>query len=334
MRPPLNIEAHQRCRICQCFLDVEDLFCANCGTENSASSATGTLLAATHTSFDCGSCGASMSYDAESTSLRCPYCGSTAHRRQSESRFAAPSHCLAFAIEFDAAQSIFRRWLGRGFWRPSNLRQAARLGEVTKVYVPYWSFSAEAETRWTADASPAPAGSQGDWYPVSGIRRGSYRDLLVCGSRVLSHAETESVAPFDWAHSRPIVAGELARAGEAIVEQFQVPRKTARPVIRRTIERLELAACSEEVRRQRFGNASRNVHANVQIASMVGQPVLIPIWILAYTYRSQVHRVLINGQSGKIAGSAPFSYLKLVGVLAAFAILLALCGAIAMLSSG
>lgn len=273
-----------------------------------------------------------MAYDAESTSLRCPYCGSTAHRKQSESRFAAASHCLAFAIEFGDAKSIFRQWLGRGFWRPSNLRHAARLGEVTKVYVPYWSFSAETQTRWTADASPAPAGSQGDWYPVSGDRRGSYRDLLVCGSRVLSHEETESIAPFDWSRSRPIVAGELARAGEAIVEQFQVPRKIARPAIRSLIERRELAACRQEVPRQRFGNKARNVHANVQIASLVGQPVLIPIWILAYTYRSQIHRVLINGQSGKIAGSAPFSYLRLVGVLAAIAAMLAILGAAAILS--
>ena len=47
------------------------------------------------------------------------------------------------------------------------------------------------------------------------------------------------------------------------------------------------------------------------MTNMRGYPMLLPVWILAYQYKSKVYRVLINGQSGKIAGTAPFSYAKL-----------------------
>ena len=60
--------------------------------------------------------------------------------------------------------------------------------------------------------------------------------------------------------------------------------------------------------------------------------MLLPVWILAYRYKNNVNRVLINGQTGKIAGTAPFSYVKLTFVMLAVVGLLALIAAIAILS--
>ncbi|GAB5403564.1 MAG: hypothetical protein Aurels2KO_17950 [Aureliella sp.] len=265
-----------------------------------------------------------MTYDALVAKLRCPYCGAEAQRQQRKQRYTKPEYRINFRVSADHAQRIFREWLGRGFWRPSNLRNAARLGEIVMVYVPYWSFEAETKTLWTADSSPAPPGSRGDWHPVTGEHRGRYRDQLVCGSSVLTHQETRSIAPFEWSAAEPV---ESSAMQDAIVEQFQVPRKLARPQVREMLHRLELAACGRLV-----PGRARNVRVNVQVASMIGRPVLLPIWILAYNYRSQVHRVLINGQTGKIAGSAPFSYLKLVAVLAGAALMVGVLAAAAALS--
>ncbi len=319
------IKSSQRCRICNCFVDVDDLFCANCGTENHSSNALALLPAKTHTSFQCDSCGASMTYDAQVATLRCPYCGAEAQRQQHEQRFTKPEHRIRFRVSADHAQRIFRDWLGRGFWRPSNLRSAARLGKIAMVYVPYWSFEAETRTQWTADSSPAPSGSRGDWYPVSGQHQGQYCNLLVCGSSVLTPRETQSIAPFEWSSAEPV---ETDATQDTIVEQFQVPRKLARPQAREMLHSLELTAC-----RKLVPGRARNVRVNVQVSSMIGHPVLLPIWILAYNYRSDVHRVLINGQTGKIAGSAPFSYFKLAIVLGSLLLLIAVL-ALAAAASG
>jgi len=44
-------------------------------------------------------------------------------------------------------------------------------------------------------------------------------------------------------------------------------------------------------------------------------PVLVPVWILAYEYRRRRYRFLINGQTGKIEGTAPVSPWKVLGVV-------------------
>lgn len=36
----------------------------------------------------------------------------------------------------------------------------------------------------------------------------------------------------------------------------------------------------------------------------------MPVWVLAFNYRSKVYQVLVNGYSGRIAGDYPLSWWK------------------------
>jgi DNA-directed RNA polymerase subunit RPC12/RpoP len=290
-------------------MDDDDLFCANCGTENPTADSQAKQLShvATQHSFDCEGCGASMSYDASAQALRCPFCGSTAMRERSGVRSIQPDGVIPIQVTRAQAQETLREWLGNGFWRPSDAARASQIGEMASVYVPYWVFEAEAETRWTADSSPAPRGCRGDWYPLSGRNRSRYPDILVGGSSILTPNETESIAPFNLSG---IVRPDAVDLDNAIVEAFKVPRKLARPLARGAIEMREHQACQLQV-----PGRVRNMRVNVHIGGMQGRPLLLPVWILAYRYKNRVYRVLINAQTGKIAGSAPFSYGKLTAIL-------------------
>ncbi len=323
----MSSDSSQRCGVCRSYLDEEDLFCANCGTENPHADHAAKQLSqvTTQHSFECTSCGASMSYDASARALRCPFCGSTAMEQRAATRSIQPMGVVPLSVSREQAETTLRQWLGTGFWRPSDAARAARIGEIAAVYVPYWVFEAQAHTMWTADSSPAPPGSRGDWYPLSGTNQASYQHVLVGGSSILTPHETESIAPFELA---AIVPPEQVDLENSIVEAFKVPRKLARPLARGAIETLEHHACRRQV-----PNRARNVHVNVRIEGLRGRPLLLPVWVLAYRYKHQLHRVLINGQTGKIAGSAPFSYRKLAMVLAVVLAVIGLIVLIAVLAS-
>ena len=47
--------------------------------------------------------------------------------------------------------------------------------------------------------------------------------------------------------------------------------------------------------------------------------VLVPIWLLVYTYGHTTYQVVINGFTGRIAGKRPYSWVKIF-----FAVMLAL----------
>jgi DNA-directed RNA polymerase subunit RPC12/RpoP len=324
----MSTETTDRCAVCTCFLDSEDLFCANCGTENPHADSVALQHFASYRdlySYDCQGCGASMSYDASAQSLRCPFCGSTAMTKQ-ESRLSIQCDWVVpLAVDVDKANNIFRQWLGSGFWRPNDAVEASQVGKFSAVYVPFWVFEAYADTKWTADSSPAPAGCRGDWYPLSGENRARYKQILVGASSILTPAEVSAIEPYEF--QQAVEPGQVDLKN-AIVELFRLPRKSARPIAQSIIEERERQVCTKYV-----PGRARRVKVNVRIHGMMGRPVLLPVWILAYHYKEEVHRVLINGQTGKISGSAPFSMWKLAIVLATVVVLIILGSIIAALAS-
>lgn len=321
----------ERCSVCAALLDEEDLFCANCGTEAPHAPAQGAVAtqAATH-NFICQGCGASMSYDASAQTLRCPFCGSDGLQKQSDAKMLKPSSVVPFAVEQAQAERIMRQWLGQGFWRPGDLASAAAIDKITPVYVPYWVFSASTHTYWAADSSRTPAGARASWYPVTGDHEGHYAGVLIGASSALTPSETSALCPFELAQGVP---AEQVDLNNVVYEQFVVPRKYARPQAQALLETLELQACQKYVP----GNA-RNLRVNVKMSGLTSEPVLLPVYIMAYRYKDQVFRFLINGQTGRATGQAPFSYRKLAAVLGIAAavifgglLLMGACGGMAAL---
>ena len=68
----------------------------------------------------------------------------------------------------------------------------------------------------------------------------------------------------------------------------------------------------------------RNLNVNVRLDSLASEPVLLPVWIMAYTYKRQVFRFLLNGQSGRSTGNAPFSWVKVSLATAVAALIICL----------
>jgi hypothetical protein len=56
---------------------------------------------------------------------------------------------------------------------------------------------------------------------------------------------------------------------------------------------------------------------NVLLDGLTSEPVLLPVWIMAYRYQDRVYRFLVNGSSGKATGTAPNDWKKMVLVGAA-----------------
>ncbi|MBN2216111.1 MAG: hypothetical protein JW719_01915 [Pirellulales bacterium] len=321
----------RKCEICRSLLDEEDLFCANCGIEapraaDDPPATRDVARLATH-NFECAGCGASMSFDARAGSLRCPFCGSVDLKQEQDRKILSPNRVVPFRVSREEAEAKLRASLGRGLFRPGDLSERAALVKMTPVYVPYWVFDATTHTYWTADTDRTPAGARGDWHPLAGEHHGQHRGLLVGASGALAAAETAKLCPFDLEAG---VAPDAVDLDNVTVEQFAVPRKYARPLARAGLEQAEAAVCQAHY----VPGRARNVHVNVLVEAQSSEPVLLPVWIMAYRYKDQIFRFLVNGQTGRATGTAPVSWLKIgvaVAVVAAAVLALAaLIGGIAL----
>jgi predicted RNA-binding Zn-ribbon protein involved in translation (DUF1610 family) len=304
----------ERCESCGALVDVEDLFCANCGTEIPDAQADRPERVATEAkNFECKGCGATMNYDASAQSLKCPFCGSVDLIADESKGLLAPDLVIPFAIDRNEAEGRLRAWLGSSFWHPNDLRTAAQMTELRAVYVPFWIFTTKARTHWTADSSRTPPGANAPWYPVYGRGEREYDGLWIPASSGVPIAELNAVLPFD---TSTAVEPEKVDLIDITVEQFAVSRRYARPHAQSVVEGLEAQAAAQEV-----PGHTRNVHVNALMDGATSKPALVPIYVMAYRYRDDVFRYVVNGQTGKATGSAPMSWSK-VGLVVALVVVI------------
>ncbi len=319
--PVWYANAAQRCEACGEPAEAGAAHCPACGARlaDEAGQAAEDLPTA---GFDCRSCGAQVACRPGLSSITCPFCDSTyvvelptQDRPRVEPEFVVP-----FTVQQEQATATFREWLGGGLFTPGDLRAKARTEAVRGVYVPFWTFSQRAHSRWSASIGEywyetkveTYTDAQGktrtrtrtvrhtEWHPLSGRHHAWHFHDLVTASRGLPQAEADAVGPFDLAamqRYRPeFLAGWLA-------EQVSLPREQALEVS----QQRALEAEGRRIAAFLPGDTYRGLEWQTSYSQVSEDLVLLPFWIVAYAYEDEVHRFVLNGATGKHTGSRPMS---------------------------
>jgi predicted Zn-ribbon and HTH transcriptional regulator len=279
----------------------------------------------------CDECGARVTYEGASIAERCPFCGSASVLSQDANRNAlSPESLIPLDVGRAQAEQAFAEWLGKLWFRPNDLKRA-KVSEAAGLYVPFWTFDCEVISSWSADAGyyyyvtesyttmvngkPQVRTRQVrriNWQPAWGEREDSYDDLLVPASAGLRGDLIEELGGFDTGELVPYRPEYLA-GWQA--EEYSIDLEQGWQHGLARVEELQRERCSGDVP----GDTQRNLQVDSAISDVRWKHVLLPVWSLAYTYRGKPWPVLINGQSGRVAGKAPLSWIKIVLALVSLA---------------
>jgi DNA-directed RNA polymerase subunit RPC12/RpoP len=274
----------------------------------------------------CGDCHAEVEVPDELAATRCEFCGSTLVLATSAADdHYLPESLIPFSVDRAAAVRAFQEWLG-GLWlRPSNLRQAASLHELSGIYIPYWSFGCEVTSRWSADAGytfwvdeKTKEGTRRvarvRWQPCSGQRHDGHEDHLVCASHGLPPGTDRAVHRFD-------TSGLLPYSPEYLLgfsaERYALDLRGAWQAARRNLGTQQERRCAQDVP----GDTQRGLRVTHEFRGVRFKHVLLPMWIAAYRYHGKLHRFIVNGQTGQVQGSAPRSAVK-IGILVSMVLMM------------
>ncbi len=280
----------------------------------------------------CQTCGAVTAFADAQTAGRCVFCGSPQVIPQtSVERRIRPASLVPFTLDDGAARTRYTAWLGSGWFRPNDLQKVARLDKLVGIYIPFWTFDAHSEARWSADAgyyyytTEQYRDGNGNtqtrqvqhvrWVPTGGHRADDFDDTLVGASHGLPRPLLDQVAPFDTTALVPYQAHYLA-GFQAEAYQVDLPAawQIGEAQIRGEIER----RCSGDVP----GDTQRNLRVQANLSDLTFKHVLLPVYVCAYRYGDKVYRAAVNGQTGSVTGEAPLSWVKItLAVLLGLAIL-------------
>ena len=83
------------------------------------------------------------------------------------------------------------------------------------------------------------------------------------------------------------------------------------------------------------GDEQRLYNVSTSYADIMYKLVLLPVWVVAYLYGGKTWQVLVNGRTGEVIGSRPYSKLKIAAaVLAALIVIAAVVVALVVAHRG
>lgn len=293
--------------------------------------------AAEKKSVRCQSCDAISVFDPTRVAQRCDFCGSSSLIPYDQIKAPIrPESLLEFKIAESAARDTVRQWYGTRFWAPGKLKRSALTDTVHGIYLPYWTFDAQVHAAWTAEAgyyyyetefyTDANGKQQSRqvqktrWQFASGELDHFFDDELVAASKGVQENLLRKIEPFPTReHLRPYDPGFLSGWP---VEQYQIDLIAAAQAARDRMQREIRRRCSGEVP----GDTQRNLQVEADYSAQTFKHILVPVWLLTYTYGGKSFQAVINGYTGAIAGKYPLSWIKIT-----LAVLLGLIAAVTLL---
>ena len=287
----------------------------------------------------CQSCGSETSLPPGRLTNTCPFCGSHQVLQQdAPDDHLRPRFLIPFRVDAERCHTISREWLGSSWMTPRSLRDAGKVTDLVGVYVPYWTFDAQTSASWRAQVGHQVTDRYYDasdktwktrtrtvWRWESGSVMQVFDDLLVAGSGKLSSLLLQKIQDFDTRELVPYAPSYLAGL---LAQAYDVPLEASWAAAREKMRDRTREACHGQASTSQV----RSFTMSLDFSDESWRYVLVPAYVLAYRYGGQPFQVMINGQTGAIAGQRPVDWTKVwlaVAAMVAPGLLLGLLGVLA-----
>ncbi|NDP61810.1 zinc ribbon domain-containing protein [Polaromonas sp.] len=270
----------------------------------------------------CQSCHAISVFVDGKVARRCDFCGSPSiidHPSLNDA--ITPQSLLPFKVSDAQMRTRLRQWYGSRWFAPNKLKSAALTDTLSGVYLPYWTFDAQASARWRADAghyyyeTESYQDSKGQrqtrqvrqvrWVPAAGSLAHFFDDELVPGTAGVHPALLRQIEPFPTLTDLQAYSPEFVRGWT--VERYQIDLGKAEKLNQEAMQQQIQVLCGRQVP----GDTFRNLQVDAQFQGRTFKHILVPVWLVSYTYGARSFQVVGNGYTGAMAGEQPYSWVKI-----------------------
>ncbi len=287
----------------------------------------------------CKNCGANQHVEENYKSLDCVYCSEPLIREDIEQEgWILPGALVPFQLGTKDARGIFKTWVVRLWFAPNRLKRAALNPEgLHGLYVPYWTFDSnvfasyqgqrgnyyyETQTYNSNKGKRTRQVRKTKWTHAVGNIDGFIDDILINASQKKRRNIPAAVAL--WNLKELVVFNSKYLSG-FVTEKYTVSLKEGH---HQSFQEAKQIAYNW-IRRDIGGDTQRITSTDIKLSKETFKHILLPVYISSYRYNGKEYHFYINGQTGVLSGSRPYSFWKIlfsvlfilvvIGVIAIFA---------------
>lgn len=259
----------------------------------------------------CQACGATLLVPAEHATLSCPFCASDqVVLVPATPNLIRPTAIGPFLLHSEDVHQILHDWWKNPFYMP-----AQGAVSLSPLYLPFWTFDGQVQVRCALDRRIEPTEYSNTervllledglswskpWYECD------LDDFIVYAARSLPEEAVDELAPFElkslFEYRPAILAGWQA-------ELYQLALEDAAVQAHKQMRDLALKMAAQ---RLLFIEPSKLLQDDVRILDRTYKLILLPVWVVHYTFQGKRYRAFVNGQTGKVGGVRPRNWLALL----------------------
>ncbi|CAH1205475.1 hypothetical protein PAECIP111893_02356 [Paenibacillus plantiphilus] len=274
----------------------------------------------------CGSCAGESIYDSLQIADVCPYCDSNQLMEATIDNALSPNGVIPFGITTNQAADKFGAWLKRRWFTPRAAKENTRPDSFRGVYLPHWTFDSKTASRYTAKYGKdrVVKGADGkdktvtDWYVTQGFYQEFIDDHLVLATTRHDERMLSKIRPFDQTKSK--VYDKQYLAGY-VAERYSVGIEDGWKQAQKEIHDHLVSRVTSDIERKHSSNHVKDVKLAVSHSDIMYKYLMLPIWLSSFKYKGKLYQFAVNGQTGKVGGTAPLSALR-VAIATAAAIII------------
>ena len=259
----------------------------------------------------CLTCGGEVLFTGPALSEHCPYCDGAVVLSDQDSGYQTKA-LIPFKADQDFAQRQALDWVAGRLAAPGDLNVVVSQARVAGLYAPFWTFdSTEAVEYWAKYTTGS--GDNRRTRSLSGHMRIHFDDVLMPASPHVTPLIRDGILhEFNPSDLRPYRAGYLAgfaaeRHHQTVDEGLRANGADKTLLMR---NRIKQHINKSGVHSIRYQTDTTGIHY---------RRILLPVWILHYTYGGTPMKVVVSGIDGRTFGERPFSKWKIAGYSAALA---------------
>lgn len=256
--------------------------------------------------YVCESCGGEIICNANTSASLCPYCDNPVVMKGNFSGDLRPDYVIPFKLDKKSAkESLYNHIKGKKLL-PKIFKDENHIDEIKGVYVPFWIFDCDTDSRVNYNAQRLRhwSDSKYDYTETSFFlvkREGliSFDRIPVDGSSQMPDDLMESIEPYDF---REAVDFQTAYLAGYLADKYDV---TSEQSIERANQRVKTSV-EEKFKSFVQGYSCVTVkNSNINLLKSGVRYALYPVWILNTSWNNKKYTFAMNGQTGKFVGDLP-----------------------------
>ncbi len=255
--------------------------------------------------YTCSQCGGKVLVSGTEISTRCVYCGSTAVVFSRIAKANRPDKIIPFSITKEEAITAVKENILSGAFMPRGFKKIDP-DCVRGIYIPYFTYDGA-----ITDTQRHVVGVSNKQYIFDGSAE--FKDLLVECCEILDDRSTGLLEPYNMNAAVDFDTSYLMGFYSNIQDVEPKKAKMTAELKARTIFHSQMRRLSPKSFLKTVSSAP------ILELHRTGY-VLLPAWFVTINTNTAPYTFLVNGQTGKTTGTAPWSRFKVFGTIAAASI--------------